>query len=261
MLCERLATPGDRLILTDIVDHPGPIPAGAEFRRIDLSDKNKVLALAPETGAVLHFGAVATERPFEEIIGPNILGTYHIFELARLAGARVLFASSNHVIGFHERGVMLDEDCDMRPDGFYGLSKATGELMGRLYWDKHAVESLAIRIGSCLAHPEKIRHLSTWISYDDLVDLIEAALSTPRLGCRVVWGMSANTRRWWRNHRVTELGYRPKDNAEDFAVSLDAARTENDPVASRYQGGCFCSLGYSRTEPSPIDIFEWIKSG
>ena len=60
-----------------------------------------------------------------------------------------MFASSNHSIGFHERTTMLDADCDFRPDSFYGLSKAYGELMGRLYWDKHGVENVNVRIGSC----------------------------------------------------------------------------------------------------------------
>jgi uronate dehydrogenase len=241
-----------------MVDHPGPIPASAEFRRIDLTDKNAVLALAPETAAVLHFGAIATERPFEEIIGPNIVGTYHIFELARLAGARVLFASSNHVIGFHEKGNKLDENCDLRPDGFYGLSKAFGELLGRLYWDKHSVESLAIRLGSCVSSPKKTRHLSTWMSYRDLVGLIQAALDARTLGCRIAWGVSANSRSWWRDHSFEALGFKPEDNAETFAPTLEDQAGE-DLIALRYQGGCFCAIGYTRAHPSPADIFDWMR--
>jgi uronate dehydrogenase len=70
----------------------------------------------------------------------------------------------------------LDEECDLRPDGFYGLSKAYGELLARLYWDKHGVESLSIRIGTCLPKPKEPRHLSTWLSHDDLISMIEAGL-------------------------------------------------------------------------------------
>lgn len=258
VLSKQLAASSTPLILTDVVDHPGPIPAGAEFRRIDLANKDAVLALAPETVAVIHFGAIATERPFEEIVGPNIVGTYHIFELARLAGARVLFASSNHVVGFHERSNVLDENCDLRPDSFYGLSKAFGELMARLYWDKHAVESMAIRLGSCVDRPSKTRHLHTWLSHNDLVALIEAALAARNLGCRVVWGVSANTRSWWRHHALKALGYHPEDNAEIFAAAL-REQVGEDPIAKRYQGGCFCAMGYTRGDPSPADIFEWIR--
>ena len=130
----------------------------------------------------------------------NIRGTYHVFELARLAKSRVIFASSNHTIGFHERGRLLAEDCDLRPDTFYGLSKAYGELLARLYWDKHGVESLSIRIGTCLPKPKDPRHLSTWLSHDDLVRMIEAGVNTPLLGCRLIWGVSQNQRSWWKSH-------------------------------------------------------------
>ena len=256
---EGLAAGARSLLLTDIADPPQPLPRGAEFRRIDLTDKAAMLALAPETAAVVHFGALPAERSFEEILGPNVIGTYHAFELARLAGARMIFASSNHVIGFHERGTLLDEDSVMRPDGFYGLSKCYGELMGRLYWDKHGVESLSIRIGSARPEPRDVRQLRTWISHDDLVRLVEAGLAAEGLGCRVAWGISGNTRRWWRDNGAESLGYKPQDDAERYADALDPAEPGSGPVALRYQGGGFCAEGYSRDEPSPADIFAWMK--
>ena len=107
-----------------------------------------ILRLAEGCGAIVHLGGVSVERPFEEILGPNIHGLYHIYEAARREHARVIFASSNHSVGFHERTESIPADTQFLPDGFYGLSKAYGELMGRLYWFKHGVESVFIRIGS-----------------------------------------------------------------------------------------------------------------
>jgi uronate dehydrogenase len=131
-LAARLSALGWTLRLTDIAPFPDAVPKGCTFTRADLSDGVAILRLAEGCGMILHFGGCSVERPFEEVIGPNIRGLFHIYEAARREGARVLFASSNHAIGFHERAEPLDADCQLLPDGYYGLSKAYGELMGRM---------------------------------------------------------------------------------------------------------------------------------
>ncbi len=259
MLVPILAARVHRLLLCDVAEYSDALPDNASFRKIDLTDRDAMLALAAEAEAILHFGAISMERSFEDILGANIRGTYHVFELARLAKSRVIFASSNHTIGFHERGRLLAEDCDLRPDTFYGLSKAYGELLARLYWDKHGVESLSIRIGTCLPKPKDPRHLSTWLSHDDLVRMIEAGLNTPLLGCRLIWGVSQNQRSWWKSHDQ-KMGDLRKHDAELFADTLSEAEL-SDPIERRYQGGGFCSQDYSRTAPSPQDIFSWMSKG
>jgi len=246
-IAPRLAMRGHALLLSDIADYPDPLPVDAVFRKLDLSDRAGVLALAPEISAIFHFGAVSTEKSFEEILAANIRGIHHIFELARAAKVRVIFASSNHTIGFHERSERIDVDCEMRPDGYYGLSKAYGELLGKMYWYKHGVESLSLRIGTSIEKPLEPRHLSTWLSFDDLTGMLEAGLKAPKLGCRVVWGVSGNSRSWWKSDDA-DLGIVRHDNAEDFANNL--ARPEaDDPILRLYQGGMFCSQDYSRKEP------------
>lgn len=246
-LASRLAGAGHTLVLTDVAPFPDPVPEGSTFRLADLADRKAVQALGSGgLDAVLHFGAASTERAFEEVLVPNIIGTHHAFDLARAAKARVIFASSNHAIGFHERGDILDEDCALRPDGYYGLSKAYGELLARLYFDKHGMESLSLRIGTCAPEPTQARHLSTWLSLDDLMALIAAGLRVERLGCRIAWGVSANTRSWW-HQKDASLGYEPQDDAEAFAAAL-AHLPEPDPVTARYQGGPFCAIGYDRSD-------------
>ena len=85
---------------------------------------------------------------------------------------RVVFASSNHAFGMHSVEDKLRLDAPFRPDGFYGLSKVWGEAMARMYWDKHGIEGISLRIGSALERPTEFRHLSTWLGHDDLVQLI-----------------------------------------------------------------------------------------
>ena len=244
------------LRLTDIAPFPDPVPAGVRFTQADLNDGVTVLRLAETCQAIVHLGGVSVERPFEEILGPNIRGLYPIYEAARREGARVIFASSNHSIGFHERGETIGADTQFQPDGFYGLSKAYGELMGRLYWFKHGVENVNIRIGSSFPEPVNARMLATWLSYGDLARLVERCVLTERTGSCVVWGASDNSRMtWWRRDARGKLGWSPRDSADPFAGQL-AGKVSDDPVEERYMGGAYCSIDYTRTAPAPAQLFD-----
>src|SRR5579884_862495 len=171
-IAHGLGALGFPLRLTDVAPFPDPLPSGATFTAADLNDGVAILRLAEGCGTILHFGAVSVERPFEEVLGPNIRGLYHIYEAARREKARVIFASSNHAVGFHERSASLPANTPFLPDGYYGLSKAYGELMGRMYWFKHGVESVFVRIGSAREEPIDARMLATWMSYGDLSSLM-----------------------------------------------------------------------------------------
>lgn len=251
VLARTLADAGWTLRLTDIAPFSDPVPVRAAFTQADLGDAGTMARLAEGTGTILHFGGVSVERPFHEVLGPNIIGLYNIYEAARLAQARVVFASSNHTIGFHPRSERLDVGCAFRPDGYYGLSKAYGELMGSLYWDKHGVESVQVRIGSCLPAPKDARMLSTYLSYDDLSRLVVRCALAGEIGTAVVWGASANARSFWGVDDRARLGWSPQDSADGFAPALDGVVTD-DPVVERHQGGAYCRIEYTnRSLPVP----------
>ncbi|MGH7103152.1 MAG: NAD-dependent epimerase/dehydratase family protein [Acetobacteraceae bacterium] len=254
MLAKGLGAAGWTLRLTDIAPFPDPMPRGAEFTRLDLADGMAILRLAEGCGTILHFGGVSVERPFSEVLGPNIQGLYHVYEAARREQARVIFASSNHTIGFHERSETLDQDCPFRPDGYYGLSKAYGELMGRLYWDKHGVENINLRIGGCRPRVDNARTLSIWLTYADLLNLVIRATLAPAVGTLVIWGASNNVRGFWRRDGRAVIGWQPKDSADPF-ISDQSANVSGNPVEERYQGGPYTAIGYSRSEPSPKALF------
>jgi uronate dehydrogenase len=248
-------TLGWPLVLTDIAPFPDAIPADSRFVRADLQDGVAILRVAEGCGTILHFGGVSVERPFEEVIGPNIRGLYHIYEAARRERARVLFASSNHSIGFHERTEPLDDDCQLLPDGYYGLSKVYAEAMGRMYWFKHGVENVNVRIGSCFPEPINSRMLSTWLSYGDLCRLCERATLAEVVESCVIWGASNNGRTYWRHDAREKLGWAPRDSADTYAGQL-AGAVSGDPVEERYQGGGYTSIEFSRRLPPARKLFS-----
>ena len=255
-LASRLAEAGWTLRLTDIAPFPDALPARASFTRADLQDGVAILRLAEGCRAIVHLGGVSVERPFEEVAGPNLHGLYHIYEAARREGARVIFASSNHAMGFHERANPVDASAPLLPDGFYGLSKAFGELMGRLYWFKHGVENVNVRIGSSFPEPVNARMLATWLSYADLTRMVVRAVDAKTVGSCVVWGASANAAMtWWRDDARALIGWAPQDSSDGFAAKVGGI-VSGDPIEERYMGGGFCSLGYSREEPVQGRLFE-----
>lgn len=253
-LTKSLGTAGWRLMLTDIVSFPDAVPANCKFVAADLNDGVTILRLAEGCGMILHFGGVSTERPFEEVLGANIRGLYHIYEAARREKARVLFASSNHSIGFHERSEQLDDDTQFLPDGCYGLSKAYGELMGRLYWFKHGVENVNVRIGSCFPEPVDARMLSTWLSYADLTRLCIRATLAEKVGSVVIWGASNNGRTYWQHDARKKLGWLPQDSADPYAGQL-AGKVSGSPIQERYQGGAYTVIDYTRSALPPPPLF------
>ena len=80
----------------------------------------------------------------------NSLGTYCLYEACVRRGCgRVVFASTNHVTGMYEKeGIPTDPDMPVRPDSFYGASKAHGEALGRYYADHFGLAVICLRIGS-----------------------------------------------------------------------------------------------------------------
>ncbi|WP_407315914.1 NAD-dependent epimerase/dehydratase family protein [Pseudomonas sp. nanlin1] len=245
VLRESLKPHCEILRLSDIAPMPAAAGPHEEVWPCDLSDKHAVHQLVEGVDAILHFGGVSVERPFEEILGPNISGVFHIYEAARRHGVkRVVFASSNHTIGFYHQEQTLDAHAPRRPDGYYGLSKAYGEDMATFYFDRYGIETVSLRIGSSFAKPQNRRMLCTWLSFADLTQLIVKALAVPEVGHTVVYGVSANKTVWWDNHLAARLGYAPQDSSETFRAEVEAQpQPEPGDPAMIYQGGAFVAQG------------------
>lgn len=213
----------------------------------DLADEAAVIAACEGVDAIVHFGGVPLERPWAEILQSNIIGSYHIYEAARKHGVRrVVYASSVHAIGYHRLEDNIDSNAPHRPDGLYGLSKCFVEDLGRLYWDKFGIESVALRIFSSFPEPADRRHLWSWLSFDDCNRLTAAALTAPRVGFTVSFGISDNREKPVDNRLAGHLGYIPRDNTERFRDAMEARTPVPDPKAPSVQclGGFFVEMGH-----------------
>ncbi|WP_408649067.1 NAD-dependent epimerase/dehydratase family protein [Streptomyces poriticola] len=211
-----------------------PIPGEPDAITADLADRAAVREAVRGTTAVVHLAGIAQEAPFEQILRANIEGTYRLYEAAREEGVRrIVFASSNHAVGCVPRPLDGDPPIPVgtphRPDTFYGLSKAFGEDLAQLYWDKHGLETVSVRIGACFPAPTSVRMLSLWLSPADGARLLHAALTAENVGHTVVYGSSANTRLWWDLSSARALGYEPQDDSEEYAARLVAEQGELDP--------------------------------
>ncbi len=229
--------------LSDLAPPPD-LAADETFVAADLADMAQVERAVAGVEGIVHLGGFSVEGPWETILQANIIGCYNLFEAARRHGVeRVVFASSNHVVGFYPRQRRIGVDAAVRPDSRYGASKAFGEALAALYAFKHGLRVTCIRIGNFGEAPADRRRLSIWIAPADLVQLIRIGLEHPDIRHEIFYGMSDNVRGWWDNAAAFRFGYRPQGRAEEHVAQALAAdaKLASDPVGDWYQGGPYCS--------------------
>jgi uronate dehydrogenase len=245
VLRERLKANCKKLRLSDHVDF-GKAVSNEEIVLADLGDAQAVDTMVQGVNAIVHLGGVSVEGPVGPILRANILGMYHLYEAARKHGVkRIIFASSNHVTGFYKQSETISADDAPRPDGMYGVSKAFGEDLSRMYFDRYGIETACIRIGSSFPEPRDRRMLASWLSYNDLYRLITACLTAPVVGHSIVFGVSNNSVTWYDNCRAKHIGFQPQDTSDIFREAIYASTTApdiNDTVVV-YQGGAFVKSG------------------
>jgi len=232
--------------LSDIVEI-APEP-GEEFVEADLAEMAACERICAGMEGVIHLGASSVEDRWEPILNNNIIGCYNLFEAARRQGVgRIVFATTNHVVGFYRRQRTIDHEVMPRPDSRYGVSKAFGEALGRMYADKYGLRVFNIRIGNVDQRPVDRRRLSIWISPRDLVQLVRIGLEHPDIHFEIVYGISDNARAWYDNGNTFRLGYAPADRAEDYAKEATEAdlALPPDPIGEQFQGGGFCTMEFT----------------
>jgi uronate dehydrogenase len=243
-----LAALGYRLTGIDRARPAAPLPG--DWVQCSINDRPAVQAALAGADAVIHLAGIPLEASWEALLHTNIDGTQAVLESARRAGvSRVVLASSIHAAGFVEvppSGQTVPDDVPVRPNTFYGVSKAALEALGSLYHDRYGLDVICLRIASRFGRPRDERMLSTWLSPADAVRLLDACLRTPEPGFRIVWGVSANTRGYLSAAGGRSIGFVAQDDAEEYADALlRAGRTDPSVRAAdwdrRWIGGVFSS--------------------
>lgn len=234
------------LRVSDIADL-GAAGPGEEVVAGDICNPEDRKRIVDGVDGIIHLGGLSVENPWDDIVRVNIDGTYRLFESAYEAGVkRIVFASSNHAVGFYPRGQILDHTDRPRPDCRYGLSKVFGEALSQYFADNYGIGILSIRIGWCFQKPETPRTLGSWVHIEDLTQLCRLGLDVPDLHHEIVFGISDNSRTWWDNAAAKRLGYAPRHSSDRWIDEVDGSSTPEpgNDVALAVQGGPFASEGY-----------------
>jgi uronate dehydrogenase len=234
-------------ILWSDLRKPDDLAADERFMVADLADMAQVEKIVAGVEGIVHLGGYSIEGPWDTILQSNIVGAYNMFEAAyRAKVKRLVFASSNHAVGFYPRSQKIGVDLRVRPDSRYGVSKAFGEALGALYAYKHGMSVTCLRIGNFGDAPVDQRRLAIWLKPEDLVQLIRIALEHPDIVFETFYGASDNEAAWWDNSNARRFGYKPIGKAEDYRAEAMAAQAKlpPDPIGDKFQGGPFCTDEY-----------------
>ena len=257
-LREPLGALCEELVSTDIVEDLGALYPNETYMQADLAKMEEIAPVLEGADMVVHFGAIVDEKPFEELLGPNFVGSYNVWEAGYKAGVRrIVYASSIHAVGMHLKSDFIGTDAEHRPDTFYGLAKCFTEDLGRMYWDKRGMESVHLRILSC-AQVNNTRALGSWLSYGDLVRLVTRAIDTPSVGFAIIYGVSNNDRVPVDNAKASFLGYRPQDNAEIFAAQVlaEAGPVDTTDPGQMCHGGPFAKVDLGQSGLAQMTIID-----
>ena len=244
----RLLKPVYPQLRSSDIRQPADLAPGDDFMAADLTKPAEVEAICDDVEGIVHLGGYSVEGPWETILNANIIGCYNLFEAARVKGVkRIVFASSNHAVGFYPRKQTIAAEVIPRPDSRYGVSKVFGEAIGAMYAYKHGIGVTSLRIGNVGDAPLDERRLAIWLKPEDLAQLVRIGLERPGLVYEVMYGISDNARAWHDNSHARSLGYKPEGKGEDYRDQAMAAQAKlpADAVAEFYQGGPFCSAEYT----------------
>jgi uronate dehydrogenase len=223
----------------------GAAGPGEEVVPADLTDFAQVEAAMQGVDCVVHLGGISVEDTWEKILPNSIAGTWNVFEAARRQGTRrVVYASSHHAIGYHRRARFVDATVPLRPDGPYGVSKAFGEAVGRMFADKHGMTVACLRIGAFQQRPRDRRQMHVWLSPRDAVHLVSRCIDAPDYHFVIVYGVSNNVRARYRNVGIDFLGYRPQDNSEDYAAEIESAPDSEGAISRQFHGGPYPEMDF-----------------
>ena len=230
--------------------------AADKFLQFDLRDLDALRAAAYDCDAIVHLATrTIVDEDSQNVLKENIEINTNVLKVAYDCGVeRVIFASTNHVVGMVElenaphiyeldSDIIVDKDTPTRPDSFYGVSKVFGESLGRYYAESGGPKFYALRIGAIVgahedhpfAYAERFSRINNfdrnsekyelyvkrlkalWQSRRDFLQIVDLCLKHEGARFDVFYSTSDNPRGWLDiSYAKKVLGYKPLDNAELF---------------------------------------------
>ena len=213
---------------------------GVECHQADIADLDAILPAFDGKDAVVHLAAMSSgNASFEEVLRPNLIGTYNVFEAARRANVRrIVFASSGAVISGWERAMpyralaegrydevteawqKVTHETPVRPNGVYGCSKSWGESLARHFTDAFDLSIICVRIGHVDPEnrPIESRHYSIWCSHRDIAQMVSRCIEAPSNVRFDIFHATSRNQWGYRDieHARQVIGFEPEDSADDF---------------------------------------------
>jgi nucleoside-diphosphate-sugar epimerase len=194
-----------------------PTPGLADAFVADLADEAAVREAVRGMEAVVHLAAQPDEAPFAELVGPNVIGLYHVMNAAREASVRRLVLASSIMVVKRERGMIARTD-QARPANHYAVTKLFAEQMGELYARAFGMSVIAARIGWVVRTPEEARRMQElaipdmYLSRADAGRFFVAAVEAEGISFAVLYAASRGGERVFEVEPTRRLlGYEPRD--------------------------------------------------
>jgi len=223
-LCDILSTSGYELLTSA---RKKPEGWGYPFKSFDITDLKAFTEFLKGTDVLVHLaGQREPDAGFEDLIGPNIRGTYNAFEASLNSGVqRVIFASSVNVSNGRIQEQEIS-DSIVCPSSLYGASKAFGEATARYYSEKFGLSCVSLRMGWTLPIGVAKKHLNNppmdsmfarkvFLSAQDFAQLVILVIESPKdLKFGIFNALSDNRQKLLDISKAREvLGYDPKHDS------------------------------------------------
>ena len=259
-IAEGLRKAGYRVLSTSRTPN-----AELDIVKLDIRDREACINMTREIDVIIHMGYYMGNDNFrEEQVPTNIIGAWNLYEGAVKNGVkRIIFASSNHAVGFYQRTDTLREETMQRPDSPYALTKCFNEICGRYLSDRCGISVINVRIGTFTRTgvPDSIRNCRTWISRRDTQQLFQKCVEADEsIRFLTIYGTSANTDGDFDISSLKEkIGYEPLDNGHDYLDEiLKSERPERHDTYEFLGGGSF--LRYPFTGETRMEDLETLRS-
>ena len=191
----------------------------SEILSADIRSLEQMIQACQRVDTVVHLAAEPSmHTSFDELLEPNIVGAYNVFEAAHQAKcSRVVFASSINTVMGYGTGKSVTWDMPVSPINVYGATKCFGEALARRYAN-HGLSAICVRLGQIRSEGDSFEripsdpHSEAWISARDMANLFDLCIRTENIDFAIVHGLSRHpSPRLSIAYTSALLGYEPQN--------------------------------------------------